>query len=387
MKIAIFTESFLPQVNGVVTSICNSSELLSKRHDIEIFTVGSGPGRAAGCKVNRFRGLKLPTYPEYRFFVPGKSVWSRLAGKRADIVHVRSSVGFGLVALRFARKRGIPIIGTFDTPISDYVHYIPVLGKIRLTKSMLSDVALKYTTWFYNRCDVVIAPSGVAGEWLRKAGCKSKILPLSNGVDTRRFSPRKKDSKLKARLCKDGLLLLHLGRITKEKSVSVLLDAAASLKDRGTKFKLVICGKGPALRTMKSRAKRMGLERHVKFAGFVSDSDLPKYYASADIFVTASTVETEGIVLLEAMASGVPAVGADSGAIPEIIDGSNGALFKAGDPESMADAILKISGKRREFARNALQSSKGFSLEKTAKRLECIYEKAVREHDKKGKKE
>jgi len=388
VRIGIFTESFLPQVNGVVTAICNSSSELSKRHEVAIFTVGKGPSNAVGCPVHRFNGMRLPTYRDYRFFVPSHDLWSRLARFKLDIAHVRSSVVFGLVALRLARKRRIPLVGTFDTPISDYVHYVPVLGRLRPVNGMLSKAALKYMAWFYNRCDVVIAPSRAAAGWLSKAGCKARVEILSNGVDTRKFSPENCDKRLRRRLEAgldrrlNGLMLFHVGRMSKEKRVDVLLKAAKRMKHDGVDFMLVIGGRGPALGQLKRMAKSLGIEDCVKFAGFIPDAELPKYYASADAFVTASPVETEGIVLLEAMASGLPVIGAAAGAVPEIVeDGVNGLLFSPGDAEGLARkaASMSSAAARKRLSSGALSSSRRYSIEKTAQGLERIYRRAILE--------
>jgi len=377
MRIGMFTESFLPQVNGVVTAVCASARALSGKHEVKIFTVGSGPDRAAGCSVHRFSGMKLPTYKDYVFFVPSRKVWKSLSGIRLDVVHVRSSVGFGLVALRFARKRGIPIVGTLDTPISDYVHYVPLLGKIRPARRMLSSAALKYMVWFYNRCNAVIVPSKATGEWLKEIGCKSDIVVLSNGVDTGLFSPKRRSAAFRKRFCPESVpMLLHVGRMTKEKSVSVLIKAANAMKEDGIEFVLVIAGRGPELEKLKRMSKLLGVYDCVFFVGFVPDRDLQKYYASADAFITASPVETEGIVMLEAMASGLPVIGARAGAIPEIVeDGVNGLVFKPNDHTDLVKAISKImdNRQRKRMAANALKASKKYSIERTARELERIY--------------
>lgn len=382
MKIGIFTESFLPQVNGVVTAICNSARVLSKKHKVEIFTVGRGPRKAAGCMVHRFRGMKLPTYRDYKFFIPGRRTWKLLSNTRLDVVHVRSSLPFGLIAMRFARKRGVPLVGTFDTPISDYVHYVPVLGKIRIAKGLLSNTALKYMIWFYNRCDVVIAPSNVAKEWLKRAGCSSRVVVVSNGVDTSRFIKGKVDKRLRGKLCPDnGLLLVHVGRMSGEKSVDVLLRAAKNLKAMGTEFKLVVVGKGPVLASLKQMSRSLGVDGCVKFVGFIPDSQLPKYYASADAFVTASTVETEGIVMLEAMASGLPVIGANAGATPEIIkNGVNGLLFGPGDHKDLVKRILRLTDARlrKRMSANAVRVSMQYSIKKVVQIQEKIYKQVVR---------
>jgi len=385
MKIGIFTESFLPQVNGVVTAVCTSAKALSESHDVKIFTVGNGVDKASGCDVIRFRGMNLPTYKGYKFFVPSKDMWKRLTDIRLDIVHVRSSVAFGLIALRFARKRGIPIIGTLDTPISDYVHYVPLLGKMQSARNVLSGTALKYMVWYYNKCNAVIVPSKVTADWLQGIGCDSKIIVLSNGVDTNRFNPNERSNSLRKELGIDKeLVLLHVGRITKEKSVGILIKAANTLKEDGRQFKLVIAGKGPALSSLKREAKLLGIDDCVSFAGFVPDKELPKYYASADAFVTASPVETEGIVMLEAMASGLPVIGTDAGAIPEIVrDGANGFVFHPDDHNALAGDIIRLMDKKRlrHMSASALKTSRKYSIDKTIKGLEKMYSELVKAND------
>ena len=377
MRIAIFTESFLPQVNGVVTATLNLTKALSKKHEVEIYTVGKGPSQAAGCSVHRFKGRRLPTYPDYRFFVPSRSMKGILAKANPDIIHMRSSVGLGIVAYWLARKRGIPLVGTFDTPISDYVHYLPFFGKFGVAKSALSGIARRYTAWLYNKCDVVIAPSPTAKKWLKETGCKSKTISLSNGVDTSRFSPKEKSNKLRKGLCKDNeLLLLHIGRITKEKSINVLVKSARLAKDQGIPFKLVIGGKGPYLNEAKQLSRELNVNDHVTFLGFIQATDLPRYYSTADAFVTASTVETEGIVLLEAMASGTPVIGPRAGAIPAIIKNQeNGMLFSPNSASGLARQISSMAKTSitAKLSKGALRKSKDYSISIVAKKIESVY--------------
>ncbi len=381
MRIGIFTESFLPQVNGVVTAICNSARLLSKDHEISIFTVGEGPAQYSGIPVIRFKGMKLPTYPEYRFFVPSRGTLDKLGRISLDIIHVRSSVGFSLAALRAAKRLNIPVVGTFDTPLSDYVHYVPVLGRVDPLRRVLSRLSLKYMAWMYNRCDMVIAPSEVTRKWLESIGCKSRIKVISNGVDTSLFRPGKRSAGLRKRLLKGRkLLLLHVGRITREKRIDTLLDAARGLKGKGLDFRLVVAGKGPELQRLHRAAKELGLDDHVGFIGFVPDNELPTLYASSDVFVTASPVETEGIVLLEAMASGLPVIGADAGAIPEIVNSRNGLLFRAGDSGGLVGKILLIAGRnpRKAMSASARKHSESYSIAKTVKRLDSVYRRLAK---------
>lgn len=378
MKIGIFTETFLPQVNGVVTSICNMNRILLRYgHRVSVFTVGKGPERVDGYDVYRFKGMTFKPYPGYKFFLPTPRAWRFMKERGVDIAHVRSSVVMGVVARRLSKKLGVPIIGTFDTPLSEYIHYIPMLGSFAPTRYLLSRAANRYIVWCYNQCDLVTAPSHTAREYLIKSGCRKRIDVVSNGVDTEKYSPRNRDGRLKIKHYPDNeFLIIHVGRIAKEKNVSVLIEAGRLLCKRGFNFKLVIIGDGPARAELQSMVRKLGLQRHIEFAGHVPEEQLCKYYASADLFVTASTVETQGIVLLEAMASGCPVIGANAGAIPELVrDGDNGFLFEPGNAGMLANLIegMLKDEDLKGMKRQCLRTIREHSIESVAKRFEGFY--------------
>lgn len=377
MRIGIFSETFLPQVNGVVTSICNTARVLSKRHEIKIFTVGKGPKKFSGCEVVRFKGATFRPYPEYKFYVPRVGDLGSLMKEDLDVVHVRSSVVFWLLARKFAKAKKIPLIGTFDTPVSDYTHYLPVLGRFGMSRKLLGGGARKYSVWYYNQCDLVTVPSEYTKRQLMSWGCKRKVYVVSNGVDIERFNPEQRCEELRKKLCPRGeALILHVGRVTKEKRVSVLINAAERLS-RDLRFKLFIVGDGPAKKDLEALVKRKGLEDFVVFAGRVSERELPVYYASADLFVTASTVETQGIVLLEAMASGLPVIGAKAGAIPDLVkEGENGFLFWPGNVNILAkkiEVVLDGKGMKKSMGAKSRKMVTEHSIENVAKTMEGIY--------------
>jgi len=384
MNIALFTETFLPNTDGVVVSMLNMNRLLMERgHRVQVFTVGRGPDSVDGYRVFRTRGLPMTLYRGYQLGVPSLKIMGMLAKRRPDIIHSRGPFTMGIMAKHMSMIFNAPLIGTFDTPIHEYVHYMPVAGKIKASREVLEKLAIKYSMWYYNRCDLVTAPSETVKKELKGLGCKRKIEVLSNGVDMNRFRPENRSARLRKMFCRDGeTMLFHVGRITKEKGVDVLLGAAKELKKRGMKFKLVIAGKGPALEEMKALAKKLDVSDAVVFSGFVSDGELPKYYATAEFFVTASAVETQGIVMLEALASGTPVIGADAGAIPELVkDGKNGFIFKAGDCTKLADRlsdVLNDESLMKRVSGNARESVMEHSLEKVCDRLERIYEQMTK---------
>jgi glycosyltransferase involved in cell wall biosynthesis len=387
MKIGIFTETFLPQVNGVVTSVRNTARMLAKRNRVAIFTAGTGLRSKGyeemeGYGVHRSRGFVFAPYPEFKIFLPSPNMWKAMILENPDVVHVRSSVVLCLIAKKFARRFKRPIIGTFDTPISDYIHYIPLLGRRGPSKSFLSLLAKRYTVWFYNHCDLVTAPSETTKKELRKWGVRKPIEVVSNGVDVKRFSPANRNKKFRRSFCPAGRpLVLHVGRMTKEKSVSELVKAAELLKKKNRKFMMVIIGRGPALGGLKRMVARKSLSDVVVFPGFIGDGDLPKYYANADVFVTASRVETQGIVLLEALASGIPVIGADAGATPElVVKGRNGLLYGPGKPEELAACLENLfndSSTRRKMGKAGREMVLGHSVENVALKTERIYKRLL----------
>ncbi len=379
MNIGIFTDTFLPQVNGVVVSICNVNRCLVKRkHNLSVFTVGDGPVKMDGYSIYRFKGKTFKPYPEYKILMPNYRMWGTIRKKNIDVIHSRSPFGMGMIAKRLARSKKIPIVGTFDTPITDYLHYVPLLGSFKSTKYILEAITKKYLRKYYSWCDLVTAPSETTKNKLLSLGFKNNIEVVSNGVDVEKYNPRNRDEKLKKNLCPNGeKLILHVGRITKEKNVSQLIEIASILKKNKTKFKMLIAGDGPELKKIKISAENLGLKDNIIFTGYLSQKELPKYYASSDLFLTASTVETQGIVLLESLASGLPVIGANVEAIPELIKNrKNGFLFNPEKPEEVASLIenvLNDESLKKKLSKNCPDSVKSHSIPNVCLKMENIY--------------
>ena len=212
-------------------------------------------------------------------------------------------------------------------------------------------------------------------------GFKDNIEVLSNGVDTNLYNANKKDYELKKKICTKGeKLILHVGRITKEKKTDSLIRIAKNLQEKNIKFKMVIVGEGPYLNKLKGLVKSLDLKNNIIFVGYLDKTHLPAYYATADIFLTASTVETQGIVLLESLASGLPVIGADAGAIPELIDGKNGFVFDPKNFEQASNLIEEVfvdENIRKELSKNCKPSIQGHEIESVAAKLEKIYKKLI----------
>ena len=369
MKIAVFTDTFVPQVNGVVTSILNSTTNLAKRgNKIMIFSpkIGKRLNLHKNIEIVELKSFNLlKRYKEMEVRIPTfLNVLKKVKRFNPDIIHINTPLGIGDEGFLCAKVLKKPIVGTYHTLLPDFLRHINLAGLEK--KEFMRYITWKYSNFIYDRCNVVTAPSAMIKKELKKNELKTKIEVISNGVDLNKFYKKK--------INKNGITILHVGRMSYEKNVDVVLQAMKIVSEY-KKVNFMIVGGGPDLERLKDYSKKINL--NVKFTGNIKNEELVDYYNKADIFVTASTIETEGIVLLEAMACGLPIVGVNKLAIPEVVkDGKNGFIAKVNDPEDIA-RCLKILIKNpdliNKFSKNSLKLVKNYSLENSIRKLEKIY--------------
>jgi glycosyltransferase involved in cell wall biosynthesis len=388
MKIAVFTDTFYPQVNGVVNAIRNYDEMLTGLgHTVTVFTSGKKPGISAmdGAEIRRYRAFTFLPYPEFEYSVDVIHPASDAVRFKPNIVHAHTPFLMGYCAWMTAVRLRVPLVGTFHTPIDEYVVYIAKNSK--LSQRMLKRIAKYYQDWFYNRCDVIIVPAPAAA---RDLEVKDKqIITVSNGIDLSRYGLAGREE-IRERF---GLgcspVILHGGRLSFEKRIDGVINAMPLVLEKVPDAKLMIVGKGPAAKFLESRVKDLGLEKSVVFTGYVSDADFPKAFAAADVLAINSPVETQSLIILEAMATGVPVVGADAAAIPDaIVDGENGFLFRPDDSRQLAQDVIRIltdDGLRAKLKEGALKTASEHSLGRTTQKLLQVYETAIAARAKKSR--
>jgi len=333
MRIAYFTESMLPLVDGVSHTLGHLFDSLDS-HGIEfrVYAPFVPPSNIPwATRVRAVRSFRFPLYRDYKISIPGgRTITQEMDAFAPDIVHVASPTPMAVWAQTYAHKRGIPVVATFHTHFVSYFSYYRV--------SPLEKVGWSILRWFYSRCNATFAPSPSMVDELTENGVKNVRL-WSRGVDTRLFAPRWRDTALRAELgaSDDVPIVLLVSRLVKEKDMADLVAADRVLRGRGLKYRLVIVGDGPM---------RKELERdlpHAHFAGHSSGADLARWYASGDVFVFPSTTETFANVVQEAMASGVPCVVVDRGGPPGVIEpGRSGFVARAHDAEHIADHVEKL---------------------------------------------
>ncbi|MFH1224384.1 MAG: glycosyltransferase [Candidatus Diapherotrites archaeon] len=416
MKIALFTDTYKPQINGVVTQIENTATALAEMGN-EILIVAPatglkfevkeekrataprskgkrGGGSAGGTTVVCLPSIALPTYKDYRITdLRSGRLNSELKKFKPEVVHVQTPFGIGVLGRRYGKRHRVPVIGTYHTHIPEFLMYLP-LPLIRKT-APAKHLAWAYVRRFYNKCDIVTVPSNTMKRELEKKGIKH-VRVLANAIDFKRFNKfakkkyalaRKgrtnKFAKKKYALSRTGKAkMIYFGRIGYEKNIEFLLFALRELRARGVDAELTITGSGPALEKIKKTAHAEGLGKNVVFNAPMKSDALAKHVAGHDFFVTASTIETQGLTIMESMATGLPCIGADCLAIPDSIkDGVNGFLFKPFDHAELADKMEKLihsEALREKMGKAALKTARAFTIEKIAKETEALYKGALR---------
>jgi phosphatidylinositol alpha 1,6-mannosyltransferase len=333
MRIAYFTESSLPLVDGVSLTLARLFQTLVARGiEFRVFTAfPPDPSTSWADRVRQVRSVTFPLYRAYRVSVPGgRAVARELDAFAPELIHVASPTPMGRWAKRRAGRLGIPAVATFHTDFVSYFRYYRVRPLEALGWRLLRS--------FYDGFAAVYAPTATAASELRQHGIRNVDI-WSRGVDAALFSPERRDPGLRTRLGgSDAVpIVLFVSRLVREKDLDDLVAADALLRARQHRFQLVLVGDGPLRGELEARLP------HARFEGSRRGLELARYYASADLFVFPSTTETFGNVVLEAQASGLPAVVVDRGGPQDVVSaGESGFVARANDPASLADAVALL---------------------------------------------
>jgi len=329
MRVAIFTETFLPKWDGVAHTLCHLLDHLALRgHHSLMFAPRGVLTHYADTPVVGLPSFNCPVYPGLRMVPPLVNVERELAEFWPDVVHLVNPVSLGLVGLRAARYLGLPVVMSYHTDLPGYTE--------RYGIGLLRDLTWAYFRWLHNQADLNLCPSLFTQRELQAHGFE-RVKVWLHGVDTLRFHPRKRCDDWRNRLTDghpEATLLLYVGRLAVEKRVDWLRAVVETLPEA----RLAIVGDGP---------QRLALERSfagapVVFTGYLRGDDLAQAYAAGDLFVFPSANETFGNVVLEAMASGLPVVAPRSGGPVDIVrDGETGYLFESNNPEEMVRLTAK----------------------------------------------
>lgn len=372
MRIAYYSDTYLPTMDGVVKSMMEfRKQLESYDHEIYTFAPGSRETIQSNndSKVFYYNSITFTPYPTYRLALNPWTSKEIIESKKIELIHSQTMGPMGYGARDIAKKKKLPFVGSFHTLIPYATHYI---SKRKKVQDFAKDVAWKYLKWYYGSCDVTIVPSYTIKELIEKEGF-TNVKVVENGINLIPYEKSVPD-KPSFNIDENDFIFLFVGRIVKEKNLEVLIRASKKIVKEIPNAKFIIAGKGPEENYYKDLVNKEEVNNLFKFLGFVPDSKIYSLFKTADIFIFPSKFETQGLSGIEAMASGLPVVGADYLAISEIIqDGHNGVLFNPDDEDDLVEKVMLCVSKRKKLSKNAIQSAQKYSIETTTSKLLEIY--------------
>jgi 1,2-diacylglycerol 3-alpha-glucosyltransferase len=376
MRVGIFTDTYIPDVNGVVTVIkIMERELKRTGHEVYVFCPGHPLEGANQPGVFRFPSMEFVFYRGMRIAIPYNRRAFRII-PTLDIIHSNCPGPTGLLALWSAEYHKIPHIHTYHDLYIDYRRYLPLL--IRPTRGTVK----RMSRLLCNRCDAIIAPSAQMKSELLSYGVTRSIYALPFGVDEEEFSHEVKWDARAALNLPTEEILLYAGRLGREKNLDFLLRAFGLLQSKRPNTRLVIAGDGPYREHLKEYAASLKLTPYIIFTGFIDRADLIDLYKQTTLFVFASKTDTQGLVVMEAIMAGAAVVAVNvMGPVDAINSGETGILVNA-DEDEFAGACLKLlenDGERRRIGAAAREWALTHTSQHSMEKLLEIYRQYIGE--------
>lgn len=373
LRIGLFTDAYTPQITGVVTVVKTLQRLLGQLgHEALIFapTYKDYSKEREEAGVYRFASFPYPFYEECRVVIPYKRKISALF-EALDVVHSHSPFSLGLLALWVAKRYKKPHLHTYHTLYADYRHYVPPM--LRPTRGM----AERMSALFCNRCDAITAPSQPVREELLRYGVKRPIFLWPFGPDLSAFArPPLWNPRRELKISPRTRVLLFAGRLGAEKNLLFLLRAFKRMTELKKNLRLIIAGDGPKRQELEEYAQLLGVRDRVLFTGYLEHAKLIDLYKAVDLFVFASKTETQGLVLVEALAAGTPVVAVGAMGVLDIVTHGESGLLVDEDEEAFAGAVLELLDDPQKLSllkTKALKRAHTLSAQGAVQKLISIY--------------
>ncbi len=376
MRIGYFTDTYTPQINGVVTSMRLFKRALEARgHELYVFAP-QPEHHDDGDMTVRFPSVPFVFQREMRMAAPlSISALRTLDTIGLDVIHSHDPFSIGLFGLSYARRRKITHVHTYHTLYPEYVHYI---WETKITKQL----ARRLSREFCNACDSIVAPSTKIQLCLTEWGVNVPIEVIATGIDVERYAKRDdvKTKNLRERLAisTGDRVLLFVGRLGREKNIEMLLHSLTLLSE--SRALLLIVGDGPHRPELEALVSQLGLQERVRFAGYLQRDDVIAAYQLSTLLAFASTSETQGLVIGEAMATGLPVVAVEDHAVEDfVVDGRTGYVVpeRAVDLAVAIDRLLDDDIERAAFSDASRLRAEVFAIERQAEQLENHYQRSI----------
>lgn len=383
IRVAMFTNNYLPFMGGVPLSIDRLyRELIRLGITVKIFAPAYPQPWADPDDVSVFRcpslfHVRLADFPVANIF--SRKIEASFKPLECDLVHVHHPYWLGKKGMRLAKRRGIPVILTYHTRLERYTHYFPFPGMA--LKNLVVHFLIKR---FANHCDAIITPTSSTEEYLRNLGVSALIETIPTGIsikDYTQWSERQVQALRDQYVDPGERLLISVSRMAKEKNLDFLIAGLVKAKERShVPFKCLLVGDGSEKKRLEEKAAALGMHDQIVFTGNLTPREVVLCYLAADLFVFASTSETQGMVLLEAMAGGCPVVAVRASGIYDVIkDGYNG--FKVAEStDNWADAVINLlsdSKKLSVLSENSKLFAENYSMEKITEKVLRLYRRVI----------
>lgn len=383
LRVAMFTNNYLPFIGGVPLSIDRLYRgLVQAGETVKIFAPAfpqpwKDPVDGSIVRYPTLSHVRLAGFPVAHVF--SRKIAAAFKAMECDLMHVHHPFWLGKKGMRLAKRQGVPVVFTYHTRLERYTHYLPFPGTA--LKNLIAHFLIKR---FANHCDAIITPTPSTEEYLRNLGVSALIETIPTGIsmeDYKGWTPQKIQLLRSRYTATDEPILITVSRMAKEKNLDFLIDGLAKVKELASiPFKCLMVGDGPEKTRIEEKAATLGLNEHLFFTGNIPPRDVAGLYLAADLFVFASTSETQGMVLVEAMAGGCPAVAVRASGVYDVVkDGYNG-LTVAESTESWAKAVVSLLTDRQWLSilsENSRSFAENYSEEKIAKKVLGLYRRVI----------
>lgn len=377
MHIAHFTNTYKPNINGVVRSVSTFRKALTELgHLVFIFAQDVSNYEDEEPFIFRYPAVSIPKF-DYSLTIPVSPFISELLPSlKLDVIHSNHPILLGKAAADKAEELELPLVFTFHTRYIEYAtQYVPISQAF--VRGLIVDELVKYL----QRCQHIITPSNSIRRMLEDyGGITERITTIPTGIDLEPY--RRADGQAIRRKYNWGeeKVLISIGRLAEEKNWRTLLSAVAQAMSQNPNIRLVILGDGPEREAYQAYAKELGVAEQVTFTGLVPFEEIPNYLKAADIFCFASKTETQGLVTMEAIAAGLPVVAVDASGTSDVVDDGKEALLTKDDDAALAQAIqtlLEDEALFERFKKAAEEKAKEFDLIVHGEKLVKVYEQAI----------
>jgi len=385
MRVGIFSDTYRPQVNGVVSSILTlEKELRKKGHKVYIITTTDPDAPTVEPNVLRIPSVEFKPLPQYRLgMLYSSKIIKKIKRLELDIIHSQTEWGVGTFARFAAINLEIPLVHTYHTLYEYYTHYV-TRGHFTVPAKKLAAAISKF---YCEKCNALIVPTRKVEDILYSYDVDKNMNIIPTGIELDKFY-RENYTDEEIRFMRENFgikdtdfLCVYIGRIAKEKSIDVLIDMFSKITDETYKFMIV--GRGPVIEDLKEQAEKLGINDRVIFTGEVPHDKVPVYYQMGDVFLNASISETQGLTFVEAMAAKTPVNARYDLNLEDLLVKNEAGLVYKDEEEFINNIKLLKENKefREKIIENAYNVSQDFTAEKFGDRVEAVYKKTIEEYD------